>query len=154
MTTIGPKEAARRALRVARATRTPPAPPVTPKEPQMKTKKVTSPAKRGSAARKADKAKKARKPGKALAPAAAAPPVSGKRPDGLRVGSKEARMLDLVLQAGTAGITEAAICADLGWKRCRVTLGRVCEKAKAELTSTGQGAERKWSATMPSAKAA
>lgn len=71
---------------------------------------------------------RAAKPAKA---AKAAKAVGG-RPDGLREGSKQAIMLDMVLAKD--GATEEAICKKLGgWKRCRVTLTRVCDKVGAEL---------------------
>lgn len=54
------------------------------------------------------------------------------RPDGLRQGSKQAVMLDMALAPG--GATEEAICKKLGWKRCRVTLKRVCDKVGAKLS--------------------
>lgn len=56
------------------------------------------------------------------------------RPDGLRVGSKSALMLDLALAAGKGGITEEAICKKLGWKHCAVTLRRVCERVGVKLS--------------------
>ena len=75
------------------------------------------------------------------------------RPDGLRTGSKQAIMLDLALASG--GATEEAICKELGWKKCRVTLKRVADKVGAVLTQT-KNAEGKtvWSAAYPAAKKA
>lgn len=54
------------------------------------------------------------------------------RPDGLRAGSKMATMLDMALRP--VGATEAEICTAIGWKKCRVTLGRAAKKAGCELT--------------------
>lgn len=91
----------------------------------------------GAETAKPKPAKKGPAPGKPQAPAAsakkAAPkePKTGERPDGLRKGSKMAVMLDMVLRP--EGATEAAVCKKLGWKKCRVTLRRVCEKVGAKL---------------------
>jgi len=74
------------------------------------------------------------------------------RTDGLRPGSKQAIMLDMVLNAD--GATENAICAKLGWKKCRVTLKRVCEKVGAKLeTKRNVKEEVVFFATMPKARA-
>lgn len=59
---------------------------------------------------------------------------AGARPDGLRAGSKQAVMLDMVLAPN--GATEAEICKKLGWKKCRVTLKRVCEKVGVTLLTS------------------
>lgn len=59
--------------------------------------------------------------------------TANKRPDGLRVGSKQAVMLDLAIAGWT---TEATICAALDWKACMVTLRRTCE-------ATGYALERR-----------
>ena len=62
-------------------------------------------------------------------------------------------MLDLALAPG--GATEEAICKELGWKKCRVTLKRVCDKVGATLTQAKNGeGVTVWSATFPIAKAA
>jgi hypothetical protein len=82
------------------------------------------------AAAKPKVAPAARKAAKPAAKENARTPVSG-RPDGLRDGSKQAAMLDLALRQ--EGATEAVICKALGWKKCRVTLKRVCEKVGAKL---------------------
>ena len=65
---------------------------------------------------------------------AATKPAAGKRTDGLRTGSKLALMLDLALRP--EGVTEPELLAALGWKSCRVTLRRACDRAGAELTIT------------------
>jgi len=116
-------------------------------------KKPTTPIQRTNKA-KAEKAKKTLDRAHKNAAEKAAKRQAGVsyRPDGLRTGSKEALMLDMVLKP--AGATEAAICKKLGWKKCRVTLGRVCDKVSATLTSEGTGAERVFKATMPPKPAA
>lgn len=48
--------------------------------------------------------------------------------------SKNAVMLAMVRDP--AGATEAEICAALGWKACRATLGRVVDKAGLKLTAS------------------
>ena len=63
----------------------------------------------------------------------------GKRTDGLRTGSKLALMLDLALRP--EGVTEPELLAALGWKSCRVTLRRACDRAGAELTMSRRPAE-------------
>lgn len=132
-----------------------------PEKPPRKSAAKAAPAKKAKSSKKKAAPKKktkkvapggraARKAAKRSVPAAAASPASSARPDGLRAGSKEAMMLDLACAPG--GATEASICKALGWKKCRVTLKRTCEKAGAVLTSTGTGAERVWQATMPARK--
>ena len=96
--------------------------------------------------------KKAKKPAKKAAAKTAAPVTT--RPDGLRAGSKMAVMFDLALNT-PGGITEKAICKELGWKRCRVTLTRTCAKVGAVLAQTKNDAgETLWSASLPPEKAA
>lgn len=56
------------------------------------------------------------------------------RTDGLRAGSKQAMLFDLVAAPG--GVTEAAACKRLGWQKCRVTIKRVVEKAGRELATS------------------
>lgn len=52
------------------------------------------------------------------------------REDGLRHGSKEATMIEMV----SAGwVTEAEVCKKLNWKACMVTLRRACDKVGLEL---------------------
>jgi hypothetical protein len=77
--------------------------------------------------------------GRAASPKAAAPksPAAGTRPDGLRAGSKQALLFDLVAAPG--GVTEAAACKKLGWVKCRVTIKRVVEKAGRELMTSKNG---------------
>lgn len=84
--------------------------------------------------------KKAARPAKKPAKVSAKPTAkkvakpSEERPDGLRPGSKQAMMVDMVLRK--EGATEAAICAKLAWKKCRVTLKRVCERIGAVLSTS------------------
>lgn len=89
---------------------------------------------------------------KTPAAAKAAPAAPDGRPDGLRTGSKQAQMLDMVL--APTGATEAEICKALGWKKCRVTLKRVCEKVSATLVSTKNDGTTVFTATLPAKKAA
>lgn len=73
---------------------------------------------------------------------------AGTRADGLREGSKQAIMLDMVLR--DEGATEKAICKKLGWKKCKSTLGRVAAKVGASLVSSKNVAgDVVWFATMP-----
>lgn len=74
--------------------------------------------------------------GRAASPKVAAPKSrpTETRPDGLRTGSKQALLFDLVAAPG--GTTEAAACRKLGWVKCRVTIKRVVEKAKRELVTS------------------
>lgn len=119
----------------------------------MKTQTTAAaPTKKGStqkgpapAARKAPKRSPAR--GGTTAPA------HGTRPDGLRPGSKMATMLDMALRP--EGATEAQICKALGWKKCRVTLKRTCEKVGATLNQSRPDPEGPlvYKAVMPSKKA-
>lgn len=119
----------------------------------MKTKTTT----KAAAKKTTRKAAATKKPASAKSPAAAnartpvkakSTAATGDRPDGLRAGSKQAMMLDLVLR--DQGATEKALCAELGWKKCRVTLKRVCEKVGAKLKSEKNVAqETVWYATMP-----
>lgn len=111
---------------------------------QLKTeqeKTMTKTAKKAPAKKPAAKAPKttARKPaakkaGKTPAAVDNARTPAGARPDGLREGSKQAVMLDMVLAPN--GATEAEICKKLGWKKCRVTLKRVCEKVGVTLLTS------------------
>ena len=79
-----------------------------------------------AAAAKTAKATKTAKPAQA----------SGTRPDGLKAGTKLAKLLDAAVAAGTMGATEAELCKKLGgWKKCRVTLRRVVERVGGKLTT-------------------
>lgn len=107
---------------------------------------------RAPAAAKPPAAPKAEKATKAAAAKAAPATVSG-RPDGLREGSKQALMLDMAL--APEGATEKAICAKLGWKKCRVTLKRTADKVGAKIEARKNAAEETvYFATMPARKAA
>ncbi len=112
-----------------------------PKPPKQENDMATKTAKKAPAKKPAPKAPKttARKPAAKKAgntPAAVdnARTPAGARPDGLRAGSKQAVMLDMVLAPN--GATEAEICKKLGWKKCRVTLKRVCEKVGVTLLTS------------------
>lgn len=94
--------------------------------------KTTAP-KKAAPKKAARAAKKAAKP-TAKAAAKKTSKVAGERPDGLRPGSKQAMMVDMVLRK--EGATEAAICAKLAWKKCRVTLKRVCDRIGAVLSTS------------------
>lgn len=61
-------------------------------------------------------------------------PAAGARTDGLRAGSKQAILFDLVAAPG--GVTEAAACKKLGWQKCRVTIKRVVERAGRVLSTS------------------
>src|SRR5512146_1321619 len=66
-------------------------------------------------------------------------PTTG-RPDGLREGSQQAKLLDAAVAAGAEGATEAELCKKLGgWKKCASTLRRVCEKVGAKCVRTNDG---------------
>lgn len=101
----------------------------TPKSTPAKAPAKAPPKAKKPAPAPAAKAKAPKPAAKANAPAA-----SSGRPDGLREGSKQAQMLDLALQP--EGATEHTICKALGWKKCRVTLKRVCEKVGATLKTS------------------
>ncbi len=94
---------------------------------------------------------KTAKVAKAKATTNARTPVKdGARLDGLRPDSKQSIMLDLALR--DEGATEQAICQKLGWKKCRVTLKRVCDKVGAKLRSEKNvKGETVWFATMAKA---
>lgn len=79
---------------------------------------------------------------------ARATPRDTGRPDGLRPGSKMATMIDMTLRP--KGATEAAICEEIGWKKCRVTLKRTAEKAGYDLMheKNAEG-ETVWKASVP-----
>lgn len=93
---------------------------------------------RTSSAKKTTKApaKSAKKaettPAKKRASANARTPVDARK-DGLREGSKQAKLIDAALAAGKKGIAEADLCKKLGWKRCAVTLRRVCARVGARI---------------------
>lgn len=56
------------------------------------------------------------------------------RADGLRPGTKLAKLLDAAVGAGEAGTTEKDLCKKLGgWKSCASTLGRVCARVGATI---------------------
>lgn len=143
----GPREKALREMRSAKAE-------TKPADRKQKAKAALKAAEAPKAAKPGDKvvkvpavakafslpntAKKGRKaPGKPTkAPKRTkAPQPAGKterRPDGLREGSKGALMLDTAVAAGTKGITESDLCAAIGWKKCAVTLRRVCAQVGAK----------------------
>lgn len=147
---IAAAEAKKKAERLARLKELSPKPA---KENDMATsKKTTSKKTSPKAAKKPAGKPAAKKAPKAPAAPKAAPAASAGRPDGLRPGSKQAQMLDMVL--APTGATEAEICKALGWKKCRVTLKRVCEKVGAALVSTKNDGTTVFTATMPVAKAA
>lgn len=125
---------------------------MTPK-PMTKPKKA-APAKKGAAAPvAAPQKRKTAKPAATLRKAQRSPsraPLG--RVDGLRENTKQAVMLDMALR--DEGASEAAICKKLGWKKCRVTLKRVCEKVGAKLVSRKNVKnETIFFATMPKTKA-
>ena len=99
---------------------------------------------RAPAARKASKRSPAR--------SGTTAPAHGTRPDGLRPGSKMATMLDMALRP--EGATEAQICKVLGWKKCRVTLKRTCQKVGAVLDHSKRTADGEiiYKAVMPGKK--
>lgn len=169
MATIGPKERQRRELREANADRptwkgrltnkgippksTSPVPPAANPEESTMAKKPTKKTK----TTKKTKAKSKRKSAPTIRPSnetAGGDALGGAaRPNGLRIGSKQAIMFDMAAAPG--GATEEAICAKLGWKKCRVTLKRVCDKVGAVLTqSKNEAGKTVWSATWPASKAA
>lgn len=98
----------------------------------MATKTAKKPTKKTPAAKPAAAPRRKASAGPRKAPATPAP-AAGERADGLRTGSKQAVMLDMVLS--DTGATEAELCKALAWKKCRVTLKRVCEKVGASLKS-------------------
>ncbi len=127
--------------------------PAQPQETTMKTavnskpKKTTAkkPATRKPAAAKTTPKAKTTASANARTPVK---PAADARPDGLRKDSKQAKMIDLALR--DEGATEQAICKELGWKKCRVTLKRVAEKIGAKLEGKKNVAgETVWFATMP-----
>lgn len=151
-----------RALREAKVTRrtatppkTPPVPPAKKETTTMKTpvnSKSSGPAKKKAGARRTAKASKratTKSKGKTAASrknARTAVSEATARP-GVKPGSKGEIMLKMVLRP--EGATEAAICKELGWQKCRVTLKRTCEKVGATLTSAGKGEYRVYRAEMP-----
>lgn len=87
-----------------------------------------------AALEKGAKQRKAPRAPKVAAPAEGQPAAASSRPDGLRAGSKQALLLDAAVAAGSIGATEAELCKKLGgWKKCAVTLRRVCEKVGAKV---------------------
>ena len=166
MAKIGPKEQQRRDLREARVNRSPKTRPDSPAaKPQekkamtTKTKTKTKKTTKKAPAKKAPKTAPKKKSliARIMSVGTVTPDGgaggSSERTDGLRTGSKQAMMLDLAMEPG--GKTEAELCAALGWKKCRVTLKRVCDKVGATLTQTKNGeGVTVWSATFPLAKAA
>lgn len=108
---------------------------------------ATHPANRGKTP-KAMQKPAAKPPAAAKAPKATTTPAPGARADGLRAGSKQAVLLDLMLRP--QGVTEAEACKELGWKKCRVTMKRTAEKAGASLTTDKAGdGVTVFKATMP-----
>src|SRR5581483_9945078 len=99
-------------------------------------------------ARKAPATPRAKKAAAPAAKANARTPVSA-RPDGLREGSKLAKLLDTAVAAGPAGMTEADLCKKIGgWKACAVTLRRVCERVGAKC----ERKDGKFVVTLPAPK--
>lgn len=158
---IGPREIALRAMREAKHRKVPAmrqttpeaSAPVKPKETTMKKPRAAKTAKK--TAKKAPAGKRAKAPvsaktrGEGKAPAAPKNAQAGSASGSVmpRPGSKNEIMFRMV--TAPQGATEDAICKELGWVRCRVTLGRVCKKAGATLKSEGTGSERVYRATMP-----
>lgn len=71
-------------------------------------------------------------------------------PSDLRPGSKLAIMRDMISRP--EGATEEAVCKKLGWKKCRVTIKRVCERIGAKLTTSKNDAGKTvFHAEMPKA---
>lgn len=56
-------------------------------------------------------------------------PATVTRSDGLREGSGAARMVDLVVKAGDAGVTYDDLCAASGWRECRPAFITACKRA-------------------------
>jgi hypothetical protein len=73
-----------------------------------------------------------KKSAKAKARTAVKGNVTSARSDGLREGSKQATILDLILMK--SGASEPEICKKLGWEKCRATVHRVCERVGAKLS--------------------
>jgi hypothetical protein len=105
------------------------------------------------AARKAPAASKAKAATSKPSATKNAQAAGSGREDGLRPNSKQAVMLDLVLRP--EGATEKVICKKLGWKKCRVTLKRVCDKVGATLVGEKTDDEGTvYRATLPKTKTA
>ncbi len=121
-------------------------PPTAPAAAQpQETTMPTKPKKTTKTATRKPAAAKTKPKAKTASTANARTKVAG-RPDGLR----QAQMLDLALR--DEGATEKAICAALGWKKCRVTLKRVADKVGAKLKGEKNVAGATvWFATMPKA---
>jgi hypothetical protein len=101
------------------------------KHPAAKANRESWPAGKSKAKAAKAKAAKAKK-------APAKPEKAGDRSDGLKPGSKLAKMLDAAVAAGKDGITEEALCKKIGgWKACAVTLRRVCERVGAKCAKVG-----------------
>lgn len=136
----GPKEAAQRALREGNFETAPPA------RRAAATKAIETGNARAAAAVERKSAKKAKK---TKATKKTAPATAAERPDGLRVGSKMATMIDMALRP--EGATEKAICKKLGWVKCRVTLTRTADRVGAKLTKVKdeKTGETTFFATLP-----
>lgn len=96
-------------------------------------KKATKTTAKKAPAKKAAKKTAAKAPAAPKKEKAPTAPAAGERADGLRAGSKQAIMLDMVSKP--EGATEQELCKALDWKKCRVTLKRVVEKVGAKMTS-------------------
>ncbi len=142
---IAKADAAKKAERLARLKE------LTPKPAKQEINMATTKTAKKAATKTAKKAAGKKAPKTPAAPKAA-PAASAGRLDGLRTGSKQAQMLDMVLDP--TGATEAEICRALGWKKCRVTLKRVCEKVGATLVATKNDGTTVFTATLPPAKKA
>jgi len=153
MSTPGPKEQALRAARTE--TTTPPATAAMKsagKTAEPKESGVKKAAQAKQTLKKAAPAPKSAKPKKATAKSAqtnARTPVVA-RPDGLRLGSKLAKLLDAAVAAGPEGSTEKDLCKKIGgWEACAATLRRVC----ARVGATCERKDGKFVVTLPKAKA-
>lgn len=82
--------------------------------------------------------KPAEKAGKKPSAARAAEPrgrgrAAGPRADGLKPGSKLAKLYDAAVAAGAEGVTEEQLSKKLGWVKCASTLRRVCDRVGASI---------------------
>jgi len=147
MRTIGPKEQAQRDLGARRY-----ASGLTDEGKAGRAERATKAIETGTAraTAAADRAK-AKKAAKTAGGGKAKPAASPAGPEGLRPGTKQAKMLSMLLRP--EGATEKAICKAIGWKKCRVTIVRVCEKVGATLTKkvaeNPKGKVTTYFATMP-----
>lgn len=65
--------------------------------------------------------------------------TSSTRPDGLKAGTKLAKLLDAAVDAGAKGSTEAELCRKVGWVKCMATLRRLCDRVGAKLDRKDDG---------------